>query len=43
MLTAVINKRFEIDETNEAPTCIRLENRIVFEIDEQAVSMSVSV
>lgn len=43
MVTAVINKMFEMDETREAPTCIRLEYRMVLESDEQAVSISASV
>lgn len=42
MLTAVINIMLETDDTNDAPTCIRLEYKIVLEIDEHAVSMSMS-
>lgn len=43
MLTAVIKMILEIDETNEAPTCMRLEYKIVLEIAEQADSISTSV
>lgn len=43
MLTAVINRMLEIDETSDAPTCIKLEYKIVLDSDEQAVSMSASV
>ena len=34
---------FDIEETNEAPTCIKLEYNIVLEIAEHAVYISTSV
>ena len=38
--TIMINKKFDTDDTKEAPTCIRFAYKIVYEIDPHAVYIS---